>query len=492
MADSRGERMTVQMEARLPGETAQFQSNGRTITFPGYLRAYVEGSDDPSAELSERDTVLPVLAVGDKLDCRELKALEHRTQPPARFTEASLIKELEKEGIGRPSTYASIISTILHRQYVVKRGTALVPTFTAFAVVRLLEQFFAELVDTQFTARMEDTLDAISMGEQESEPYLHEFYFGGPKFPGVVQLIQAEIDPRQACTIPLGKDQQGRIINIRVGKYGPYLERNDERASIPVDQVPDELTVERAEELLERGSAPGVLGTHPESGQTVYLKAGRFGPYVQLGEQDESPRMKSLLPGQTPETLTLEQALQLLTLPRSLGTDPDVSQEIVVDLGRYGPYARRGEDTRSLASPDLLFTITLDEAKAVFAQPKSFRRGQSAPLRELGPHPQSQAPVKLMSGRFGPYVTDGTVNASLARGSDPAALTMEQAVALLAERVAKGPATKPAGRGPARKRAAASGKKPAATSAKVATLPAGDEAPAKARKPVVRKKKAVG
>jgi DNA topoisomerase-1 len=228
----------------------------------------------------------------------------------------------------------------------------------------------------------------------------------------------------------------------------------------------------------------------------VYLKAGRYGPYVQLGEQDESPRMKSLLPGQTPETLTLDQALQLLTLPRSLGTDPDVDQEIVVDLGRYGPYARRGEDTRSLTSPDQLFTITLDEAKAVFAQPKSFRRGQAAPLKELGPHPHSQAPVKLMSGKFGPYVTDGTVNASLPRGSDPAALTMELAVALLAERAARGPATKPVGRAPARsparKRAAASGKKPAATSAKVARLPLGDAAPAKAKKPVVRKKKAAG
>jgi DNA topoisomerase-1 len=500
MSDARGERMIVQVEAGLAGETATFQANGRTISFPGYLRAYVEGSDDPAAELGEREAVLPALVPGDALQCRELKALEHKTQPPARFTEASLIKELEKEGIGRPSTYASIISTILHRQYVVKKGSALVPTFTAFAVVRLLEEFFGDLVDTQFTARMEDALDAISTGEQESEPYLREFYFGGGRFPGVSKLIEAEIDPRKACTIPLGQDSQGRTINIRVGKFGPYLERNGDRASIPVDQAPDELTVARAEDLLERGSSPGILGTHPETGQTIYLKSGRYGPYVQMGEPDQSPKMKSLLPGQSPDALTLEQAVQLLSLPRSLGTDPGTGEEIVVDLGRYGPYARRGEDTRSLPGPEALFTITLNEAQAIFAQPKTYGRGRTAPLRELGAHPETQTPIKLMSGRFGPYVTDGTTNASLPRGADPNALTLEQAVALLAERAARGDLPRPAGRALARGRAPRSGDTPkpraakkARSSANAAALPEGDSTPAaKAKKPLVRKRRVAG
>jgi DNA topoisomerase-1 len=510
MADARGERMTLELEGRVSrleggsgGATvAGFQATGRTITFPGYLRAYVEGSDDPLGELSEQDIVLPPLAEGDALECRELELLEHVTQPPPRFTEASLIKELEKEGIGRPSTYAAIISTILQREYAVKRGGALVPTFTAFAVVQLLEQFFRDLVDTQFTARMEDALDAISNGEQESLPYLREFYFGNQRFPGLSRLLEAEIDPREACTIPLAEDSRQRRITIRVGKYGPYLERDGERVAIPADQVPDELTPERAEMLLEQGSTPEALGLHPGTGEAIYVKSGRYGPYVQMGEA--VPKMKSLLPGQRPETLTLEEALKLLALPRIVGVDPATGEPIKVDLGRYGPYARRGRETRSLPSSEALFTFTLEEAQALFAREKSFRRGQPTPIRELGPHPRSQAPVRLMSGRFGPYVTDGTVNASLPRGTSATALTLDEALSLLAKRMARAPAPKPAARTTARRTGHAGARggarggsraggstdpKPAASEPARRTAKPGRDT---ARKPALRKKRAAG
>ena len=494
MADARGERMTVQVQGQARGQgqqsgaMARFQATGRTITFPGYLRAHVEGSDDPEAELSDQENLLPALDVGDRLERKSLECAEHTTQPPARYTEASLIKELEKEGIGRPSTYASIISTIQRRAYVEKKGSALVPTFTAVAVVRLLEQYFRELVDNRFTATMENTLDSISNGEQESLPYLREFYFGTDGFAGLKKMLDADIDPRQACTIPLGKDSQNRQIDIRVGKYGPYLEREGERTAIPADQVPDELTTERAEDLLAKGASPDVLGTHPETGQNVYVKTGRYGAYVQMGETGEEPKMKSLLPGQTPETLTLEAALQLLTLPRTVGTDPDTEEDIVVDLGRYGPYARRGKDTRTLPSVDLLFTIDVPQSKELFAQSKGNRPGQATVLKELGTHPDSEAPVRLLSGRYGPYVSDGKVNASLPRGTNPETLTFEEGLNLLAEKAARGPA--PRGRAAAGKRAAAKsgGAKKAA---KGALIKAGARktAPAK-KKPVVRKRRA--
>jgi DNA topoisomerase-1 len=438
MKDARGQRVLLEVE----GGGAVFQATGKTIEFPGYLRAYVEGSDDPEAELGDQERLLPDLALGEPVRCRGLAPQEHRTQPPARYSEAALIKELERQGIGRPSTYASIIDTIIRREYVSRKGKQLVPTFTAFAVVRLLEQFFTHLVDVDFTAQMEEALDAISRGEQESLPYLRRFYHGHGDLPGLETMVKAEIDPRLACTIPLGEEDRQHPIAVRIGRFGPYLQRDDERAPLPVDITPDELTLERADELLRRGSEPDVLGTDPETGRTVYLKNGRYGPYVQLGEQDDADRkMKSLLPGMVPEQVTLEDALRALSLPRSLGADPETGEDVQVDLGRYGPYVRRGKDTRSLSSAEALFTTTLEEARAILAQPRSFRRGPAV-LREVGKHPQSEAPINLMDGRFGPYVTDGELNASVPRGEDAAALTLERALELLAERAAKGPPAK--------------------------------------------------
>jgi DNA topoisomerase-1 len=439
MPNATGQRILVQVEGRAGGTIATFQATGKTIEFPGFLRAYVEGSDDPEADLGDQERLLPPMAEGQALSCAGLEPVEHITQPPARYSEASLIKELEKEGIGRPSTYASIIDTIIRRDYVFKKGSALVPSFTAFAVVQLMEQYFTHLVDVAFTARMEDALDGISRGEAEPATYLRDFYFGAPSLPGLHKLIQAEIDPRQACTLPLGPDFQSRNITVRVGKFGPYLERGGERASIPAGMAPDELTVEVAEALLAKGNQPGILGQDPATGKTVYVKVGRFGPYVQLGEQGEEPRMKSLLPGQNPETLTLEQALQLLSLPRQVGIDPASGEPILADLGRFGPYLRKGGDSRSLPSPESLFTVTLEEALEIFAKPKSFRRGQPTILREVGKHPVTGAAVNLLSGRYGPYVSDGETNASIPRGTPPEDITLDQALGLLEERAAAAP-----------------------------------------------------
>ncbi len=517
MPNARGQRTVMQ----IGGANAVFQATGKTIEFPGYLRAYVEGSDDPDAELGDQERILPALPVGQAVGCKEIKTLEHVTQAPARFSEASLIKELERQGIGRPSTYASIIATILGRDYVLRRGNQLVPSFTAFAVVQLLEQNFARLVDLGFTALMEDALDSISRGESESLPYLREFYFGAPRQPGLKELLKAEIDPRQACTIALGADSQQRAINVRIGRYGPYLERGEDRASIPMGKAPDELTLVLAEQLLDRGNEPETLGTDPATGKAVYLKAGRFGPYVQLGETPEPPekgkkvkkkdlperpKMKSLLPGQTPETLTFADALKLLSLPRPVGLDPANGETIVADLGRFGPYIKRGEEYRSLPSAESLFTVTQEEALALLAQPKKFRRGQAQPIREVGKQPESGASIQLMNGRFGPYVTDGEINASLQRGTDPAQLTLEEALSLLANRRAAGPAVPRRGK-PKRRAAAPAGaadkgggmkaKAPGKASPKRATKAAAPEAALKdaapktgggAAKPAVRKK----
>ena len=507
MPNARGQHTLVQAS----GGGAVFQAGGKTIEFPGYLRAYVEGSDDPDAELGDQERILPPLAVGDPLAVREIQAAQHFTQPPPRYSEASLIQQLERQGIGRPSTYASIIATILGRDYVLRRGNQLVPTFTAFAVVQLLEQYFTRLVDLGFTARMEDALDAISRGEGQSEPYLREFYFGAPASAGLKELLKADIDPRRACTLALGTDSAGRPISVRIGRYGPYLERDTERVPIPAGTAPDELTLEAAERLLARGNAPVTLGSDPASGKPVYLKAGRFGPYVQLGDappqpekparrkkgaQPDRPKMKSLLPGQTPETVTLEDALKLLSLPRPVGTDPATGESIAADLGRFGPYIKRGEEYRSLPTPDSVFTVTQAEALELLAQPKRFRRGQPQPIREVGKHPESGVPIRLMNGRYGPYVTDGETNASLPRGDDPAQLTLERALDLLAARKAAGPAARrPARRAARAPQAAGAARKPRASSSG-RSRPAGAAHPragaapqsAEKQKPALRKK----
>jgi DNA topoisomerase I len=475
MAEARGHRISVRVRGDVAPSvapdaasgapstaTAIFQARGKTIEFPGFLRAYAEGSDDPDSELAEQEVLLPRVATGERVEARRLEPRDHTTQPPPRYTEASLIKELEARGIGRPSTYASIIETIQQREYVIKQQNALVPTFTAFAVVNLLQKHFSDLVDFDFTARMEDDLDAISLGAKDSVPYLKEFYFGDKDHTGLHALTLQEIDARDSCTIQLdGAQADGDPVTVRVGRYGPYLERGEQRAPIPDDLPPDELDLARALELLEHPSGPRELGAEPASGKLVFLKTGRFGPYVQLGEAegDEKPKMKSLLPGMTPDTVTLEQAVQLLALPREIGVDPDSGETVVADYGRYGPYLKRGTDTRSLERTEDVFEIELEAALAKLREPKANPRRGPAVVRELGADPAGTA-VRLMEGRYGPYVTDGTTNASLPRGSDPTVLTIEGALELLEARRAAGPPKKRAVKRAPAKRKTSAAKKP--------------------------------
>ncbi len=446
----------------LAGSEAEFSASGRVISFPGFLRAYVEGEDDPEAELADREVVLPALAEGDGIEALAFEPGSHTTQPPARYTEASLVKAMEELGVGRPSTYASVIATILDRGYVWKKATALVPSFTAFAVVGLLERYFTELVDYGFTASMEDDLDEIASGREEALPWLSRFYFG-ESAPGVgengsngetgrlglktaVATHLGDIDAREINSIPIGMGTDGVEIVARVGRYGPYLQHGEQRASLPDDLCPDELTVERSEELLAAPSNDRVLGPDPETGTDVWVRAGRFGPYIQLGEVADGapkPRTSSLFSTMDPATITLEMALDLLRIPRTVGQDPESGDDVVAHNGKFGPYLKRGTDTRSLTTEDQLLTVTLDEAMAIFAQPKQ-RRGRqaAAPLKELGPDPATQAPMVVKDGRFGPYVTDGTTNASLRKGDDVETITVERAAELLADRRAAGPSTR--------------------------------------------------
>ncbi|MCB9914042.1 MAG: type I DNA topoisomerase [Planctomycetes bacterium] len=434
MKDAQGHRMTL----RITDGRAVFQASGKTIDFPGYLRAYVEGADDPDAELADKELVLPSVKEGDPMTLAKLEPKSHTTQPPARYTEASLVKELEARGVGRPSTYATIIDTILHRQYVVKQGSALVPTFVAFAVVKLMEQYFADLVDIAFTARMEDDLDRIALGEMDALPYLRAFYFGDGSDAGLRGLIQSDIDARDVCTLPLGKDEEGRDVNVRVGRYGPYLERGDERATVPEGVAPDELDLARAAEILARGTGPIELGVDEETGRRVYVKTGRYGPYVQLGENDDEPKMKSLLPGMEMETTSLDEALRLLRLPRTIGEDAE-GQPVLADYGRYGPYVKRGIDARSLERPEQIFEITLEEALAKLAEaPTRGRRRSSQMVRELGVDPTSEQPVRVMNGPYGLYVSDGSINASLPKNAEPEKVTLEEALELIRAREASG------------------------------------------------------
>jgi DNA topoisomerase I len=440
MADAKGVSVSVRLGASASsGEDVVFGASGRTITFPGFLRAYVEGSDDPESELDDKEKILPPLEAGDALALERLEPTGHETRPPARYTEASLVQKLEELGVGRPSTYASIMTTIQDRGYVFKKGSALVPTFTAFGVVGLLERHFPNLIDYEFTAAMESDLDRIADGEEESVPWLSAFYFGDDGLKQKVATRLDEIDPRLVNSIPIGSDDDGNEIVARIGRYGPYVERGDERASIPEDMAPDELTVDKAYELIEeQNKGDKIFGTDPDTGLTVYGKTGRFGPYIQLGEQEEGskekPRRASLLKGMEMDELGLDDALKLLSLPRVVGTDED-GVEILALNGRYGPYIQRGDDRRSLESEDQLFTLTVDEALKLLAEPPR-RRGQSrsSDLKELGKDPVSGKTVTVRSGRYGPYVTDGEVNASLRKGDSPEKISLERAAELLQAR----------------------------------------------------------
>ncbi|MGY2001955.1 type I DNA topoisomerase [Blastococcus sp. SYSU DS1024] len=468
MADAVGQTVSVRLAGRsTTDEAVEFTASGRTITFPGFLRAYVEsrdegaakdGDDDHGSDDAERR--LPRLERGQQLDTRSLDAKGHTTQPPSRYTEPSLVARLEELGIGRPSTFASIMQTIQDRGYVWKKGNALVPSFVAFAVVNLLEQYFAQLVDYQFTASLEEELDEIAGGNLQRVTWLTEFYFGGEgrhagaiaQSGGLKHVIGQrleEIDARGINSIPLrATDPEGRPVVVRVGRYGPYLQAGGDdgaRVSIPEDLAPDELTEEKVRELLEAPSGDRELGTDPETGHPVVVKAGRYGPYVTTVVPEgskESPRTASLFSSMSPETVTIDDALKLLTLPRTVGTAPD-GEEIQALNGRYGPYLKKGTDSRSLDSEDKLFTVTLDEALAIFAQPKQRGRAAAkAPLKELGPDPVTQGQITVREGRFGPYVTDGETNASLRKGDDVESITIDRAAELLAERRARGPVTK--------------------------------------------------
>src|SRR6204780_5349333 len=447
MKDATGESVSVRVADRSSaGENAEFGASGKVISFYGFLKAYVEGADDPDAELDDRERRLPPLAEREPLTAESLAAAEHATRPPARYTEASLIKELEDRAIGRPSTYASIMGTILDRGYVSKKGTALVPSFIAFAVVTLLEQHFERLVDYDFTAQMEEALDEIARGEASRVPWLRRFYFGADGEEGLKELVSdlSDIDARAVSSFPLS----GSDIVVRVGRYGPYLERDGQRANVPEGTAPDELTPEFAEELLSRPTGDKILGTDPETGRTIVAKAGRFGPYVteQLGDDapaSAKPRTASLLKSMDLDSVTLDEALRLLTLPRTLGEID--GEPVTVQNGRYGPYVKKGTDSRSLESEEQLFTLTLAEAKELFAQPKPRGRGArtaTPPLRELGAAPATGKPMVIKDGRFGPYVTDGETNASLRKGDEVASITDQRAAELLADRRIAPPAAR--------------------------------------------------
>jgi DNA topoisomerase-1 len=448
MKNASGESLQVRLGAVAAGRDAEFAASGKSITFPGFLRAYVEGTDDPDAALDDQERRLPAMAEGDGLSVVDITPEGHETKPPARFTEASLIKRLEELSIGRPSTYASIISTIQDRGYVHKKGTALVPTFTAFATITLLEQHFADLVDYAFTARMEDDLDDIARGEAEALPWLEAFYFGNGHagLQGMVTDKIDEIDAREINSIPIGDDPDGVPIVAKAGRYGPYLQRGDDTASIPDDLPPDELDVAKATELLEAPSGDRELGEDSESGLTVIARAGRYGPYVQLGEMEpgskQKPKTASLFKTMTLESITLDQALQLLTLPRVVGRHPEDDVDVTAQNGRYGPYLKWGKETRSLQTEEQLFTVTLEEAVALFKEPKKRGRQAAPPLRELGIDPASEKPIVVKAGRFGPYVTDGEYNASLKSSDAVETITLERAADLLQARRDKGPAKK--------------------------------------------------
>lgn len=439
MADAKGTTVSIRLGATAAsGEATIFSASGRTITFPGFLKAYVQGSDDPETESDDRESILPPLEEGDGLAMERLEPTGHETRPPARYTEASLVQKLEELGVGRPSTYASIMTTIQDRGYVFKKGSALVPTFTAFGVVGLLEKHFPNLVDYEFTADMESDLDRIAEGDEESVPWLSAFYFGDDGLKQKVATRLDEIDPRLVNSIPIGEDSSGTEIVARVGRYGPYVERGEERGSIPDDLAPDEVTVAKAIELIEdQNKGDKIFGTDPTSGLTVYGKTGRFGPYIQLGEQEEGskekPKRASLFKSMEMDELGLDDALKLLSLPRTVGTDDD-DVEILALNGRYGPYIQRGDDRRSLEEEDQLFSLTVEEALKLLAEPPRRRGQRQSNIKEVGEDPVSGKMITLRSGRYGPYVTDGEVNASLRQGDSPEKVSLERAAELLQAR----------------------------------------------------------
>ncbi|GLZ80471.1 DNA topoisomerase 1 [Actinorhabdospora filicis] len=499
MTDAVGNSVSVRVKATsTTGEVCEFGASGKTITDPGFLKAYVESLDDDAEDADDAERRLPNLAKDQALTADGLTADGHRTQPPARYTEASLVKALEERGIGRPSTYASIMQTIQDREYVFKRGQALVPTFLAFAVVGLMEQHFTRLVDYDFTAAMEGELDEIAAGDAERLEFLRHFYFGGAAAEGTVASAgglkalvddqMPQIDARAVNSIPLFTDESGRQVVARVGRFGPYLERTKtgqepgegERVSVPDSVAPDELTAEKVEELYNAPADERELGEDPATGETVMLKSGRYGPYVTRGESTSS-----LLKTQDPAELTLADALRLLSLPRVVG-ELD-GEPVEAANGRYGPYVKKGKDSRSLENEEQLFTVTIEEAAALFAQPKKRGRAAAPPLKELGDDPVSGKPMVVKEGRFGPYVTDGETNASLRKGDSVEEITTERGSELLADRRAKGPTKKAVKKTAAKKATKTAAKKTTATKKTAAAAKKATSASALGVKKVVKK-----
>ncbi len=475
MADARGSTATVKLGATLAdGRAVELSASGTVITFRGFLAAYEEGRDDDAAaraQAADEERRLPKLSVGVGLDVLRVEADGHETSPPARYTEATLVKAMEEKGIGRPSTYAATVGTIQDRGYVNNRGSALIPTWLAFAVTRLLEEHFPRLVDYDFTASMEEDLDRIANGDEARVAWLERFYFGhqAESGEGLRDLVAdlGEIDAREISTIPIGDN-----IVVRVGRYGPYVEETvpagvdsatgelaegatgeSRRATINDDIAPDEMTPEKARELLEAAADDGrVLGQDPETGRDIVAKAGRYGPYVTevlpeevanlKGKAKVKPRTASLFKDMDLASLDLDTALRLLSLPRVVGQDPESGDDITAQNGRYGPYLKKGTDSRSLQTEDQLFTVTLEEALAVYAQPKQRGRAAAAPLKELGDDPVSGKPMVVKEGRFGAYVTDGETNATLRKDDEPESITPERGAELLAEKRARGPVTR--------------------------------------------------
>lgn len=486
MSDAKYETTTVTLLVQTATEKAEFTASGTVYTFKGFLEAYEEGRDEKRADADKSDDQsLPVMEVGEVLRLKDVEAKGHATSPKPRYTEASLVKALEEKGIGRPSTFASIIDVILQRGYVTKRGQALVPSWLAFSIVRLLEQHFADLVDYDFTAALEDDLDAIARGEQNRAEWLGEFYFGSDSHVGLRHIVEnlGEIDARE-----LNATRISDVATLRFGRYGPYLDVVDpqnpdaepRRVNLPEDLAPDELTPEKAQELIDAPVAGNrVLGENPENGRLVVVKDGRYGPYLEEEIPEESPqvdeatgeiveapkkrttkkdaapkpRRASLFKTMSPETIDLDTALQLLALPRVVGTDPESGEVITAQNGPYGPYIKKGSDSRTIDSEQLIFDITLEQALAIYAQPKYGARRPSSALKEFDNDPVSEKPIRIRDGRFGAYVTDGTTNVTIPRGQTADDITFEIAVQMLADKRAKGPAPKraPAKRATTRK-----------------------------------------
>ncbi len=448
MADARLRQESATIEAA----DTEFRATGQVVEFPGFFRAYVEGSDDPEAALEDRDTALPPLKYLDKIGLQKIEPLGHETKPPARYTEASLVKKLEAEGVGRPSTYASIISTVQDRGYVVKTGNQLIPTFKAFAVSKLLEEYFPKLVDLQFTAQMEQSLDDISNGVQEYLPYLRQFYSGEQGLEATVKHQEANIDPKKACSVTI----EGLNATVRIGRYGPYLQRIEGEvtltAPLPEDVSPDDINNEMADKLFEaKARGPEALGMHPDEGVPVFSLTGRFGPYVQLGEvSDENPKPKrsSIPKGTDPASVTLDLALKLLSMPRNLGPHPEDGKPVNAGIGRFGPYVEHNRKFKSLQKTDDVLTIGLERGLELLAMARV--KAGAEPIRDLGKHPEDDEPVGIYDGKYGHYVKHGSVNATIPKGSDVATFTLEEAIPLLAERAAAG-----GGKKPTRKKAAA-------------------------------------